>query len=98
MKYNLNNLNARRIRFVEMVVNSSHARKTNDSELIGFLNYWTETNERGYKMRWEREEVFSINRRLATFAKNKRRWNEKRYVSNNKIINIDNNEFDNDKL
>lgn len=35
-----------------------------------FFNYWTECNENGAKMRFEKEKVFDIARRLARWHKN----------------------------
>lgn len=40
-----------------------------------FFEYWTEVNLNGRKMRFEKEKTFSINRRLATFKKNAKKWN-----------------------
>lgn len=39
-----------------------------DNMLRKFFDYWTEKNENGKKMRFEKEKVFDIKRRLATWA------------------------------
>lgn len=39
-----------------------------DEMLRKFFDYWTEKNENGKKMRFEKEKVFDIKRRLATWA------------------------------
>lgn len=39
-----------------------------DAMLRAFFNYWTEKNENGRKMRFEKEKVFDIKKRLATWA------------------------------
>ena len=35
-----------------------------------FFDYWTEHNENGRKMRFEKEKTFEISRRLARWSKN----------------------------
>jgi hypothetical protein len=39
-----------------------------DNMLRKFFDYWTEKNENGKKMRFEKEKVFDIKKRLATWA------------------------------
>lgn len=39
-----------------------------DEMLRKFFDYWTEKNENGKKMRFEKEKVFDIKKRLATWA------------------------------
>lgn len=41
-----------------------------------FFDYWTEHNENGKKMRFEKEKTFEISRRLARWSKNNRRNNK----------------------
>lgn len=41
-----------------------------------FFNYWTERNESGTKMRFEKEKTFDIARRLARWHKNDMEKNE----------------------
>ena len=36
--------------------------------LNNFVNYWTEKNKSGTKMRFELEKVFEVSKRLATWA------------------------------
>ncbi len=43
-----------------------------------FYLYWTEKNINGRKMRFEKEKTFGLSRRLATWFKNGKIWNEKR--------------------
>lgn len=45
-----------------------------DSEFREFISYWQEKSPRGRKMRWEKEKVFDVNRRLRTWFKNSRKW------------------------
>jgi len=40
--------------------------------LTKFIEYWTETNTNGRKMKWEYQKTFNIAGRLATWAKNDR--------------------------
>lgn len=39
-----------------------------------FYLYWTEKNPNGRKMRYEKEKTFDVCRRLATWAKNSKKW------------------------
>ena len=45
------------------------------SELQSFWMYWSEKSENWIKQRFEKEKTFCINRRLATWFKNKQDWN-----------------------
>lgn len=45
--------------------------------LQAFYNYWTEYNEGGRKMRFEQEKIFNIQRRLATWASNEKKFGRK---------------------
>ncbi len=40
-----------------------------------FYYYWTEHNEGGKKMKFEMQKVFDIKRRLVTWSKNQKRFN-----------------------
>jgi len=42
-----------------------------------FVDYWTETNKSGTKMKFEMEKTFCIKRRLARWQKNDKKWNTK---------------------
>ncbi len=45
--------------------------KTSELEMLNsFIDYWTEHNSNGKKMRFEMEKVFDINRRWGTWVKN----------------------------
>jgi len=48
--------------------------------LTKFFLYWSEHSERGVKMRFEKEKVFNIKLRLATWAKNDKEWNKDKEV------------------
>jgi len=59
--------------------------KYSDVMLDKFVNYWTEKNKSGTKMRYEIEKTFEISKRLATWSA--------RDFNNNKIVNNDDIEF-----
>lgn len=40
-----------------------------------FVDYWTETNKSGTKMKFELQKTFCIKRRLARWTKNDKKWN-----------------------
>lgn len=42
-----------------------------------FVNYWTEQNSSGSKMKWELQKTFDIKRRLARWEKNSKKWDTK---------------------
>ena len=42
-----------------------------------FIDYWTEQNKSGSKMRFELERTFCIKRRLSRWQKNDKKWNKK---------------------
>ena len=41
-----------------------------------FCEYWTETNPKGNKMRFEMQKTFDIKRRLSRWVKNNKKWNK----------------------
>ena len=61
----------RRTMFLRKI--SEHAEKYPKEMRINFADYWTESG--GNKMRWEKEKVFDVSRRLARWAKNDFRGN-----------------------
>ena len=44
-------------------------------EVLNFSSYWTECSINGKKARWEKEKVFDIKRRWATWQRNNLKWN-----------------------
>ena len=57
-------------------------------ELNKFLMYWTEPDGTGKKQRWEKEKVFEMNRRLATWFSRINQFNDK-FINNNRKKNKD---------
>jgi len=47
-----------------------HLEKYGKTMLKNFSDYWTEKSPRGNKMRFEKEKVFDVSRRLATWSRN----------------------------
>ena len=60
-------LEIRKIKFISGVKSYT---LYNEDMLDAFIDYWTEHNEGGRKMRWETQKIFNISRRLGTWAKN----------------------------
>tara|TARA_R100000152_G_C6781427_1_gene215892 strand:+ start:2249 stop:2908 length:660 start_codon:yes stop_codon:yes gene_type:complete len=59
-------------KFEEQVFNSNLS-----SELCQeFVDYWTETNSSGKKMKFEMQKTFDVKRRLARWVKNSKLWNK----------------------
>lgn len=54
-----------------------------------FIDYWTEPNKSGTRLRWEMERTWEVGRRLKTWARNNERWDKKSFekpvVMNNKV-------------
>lgn len=46
-----------------------------------FMDYWTEHGENDKKMRFEKEKSFGIKRRLATWKKNSKKWDNNKPTS-----------------
>jgi hypothetical protein len=55
-----------------------------------FIDYWTEHSINGKKMRFEKEKVFDIKRRFATWKRNSLKWDKKEPTFMDKIINLQN--------
>lgn len=49
--------------------------------LNDFYRYWTELNKKGDKMRFEEQKFFEINKRLATWVKNNKKFNSQETVN-----------------
>lgn len=46
----------------------------NEQLINDFIGYWTESDLKGKKMRFQDEKFFDVNRRFSTFEKNKKAW------------------------
>lgn len=46
----------------------------NEQLINEFIGYWTESDLKGKKMRFQDEKFFDVNRRFSTFEKNKKAW------------------------
>lgn len=53
---------------------SMYVEKYGRELCLTFYHYWTEHSERGFKMRFEKEKTFDMSRRLATFARNEKKF------------------------
>lgn len=49
-----------------------------------FINYWTEHNEGGRKMRFETHKIFNISKRLGTWHRNDKKFNPRKNESNSR--------------
>ncbi len=47
---------------------------------LSFVEYWTEHNPNGKKMRFEGEKYFDINRRLQTWIRNDKKFNPQKNI------------------
>lgn len=77
----INLLKERKEKFSIDVLETVHASTTETTYDIKVLNefieYWTEHNSKGKKMRFEMEKVFDISRRWATWIKNNEKFTKK---------------------
>lgn len=55
----------------------SHQQKYDLNLLLKFIEYWTESSPGSSKLRFEKEPVFDIGRRLTTWAANEKKFREK---------------------
>ena len=46
----------------------------NEQLIVDFIGYWTESDLKGKRMRFQDEKFFDVNRRFSTFEKNKKVW------------------------
>ena len=67
-----NNISIRAQEFREEVFMSNLSTDLCDE----FCEYWTETNPKGTKMKFEMQKTFDIKRRLSRWAKNDKKWNK----------------------
>jgi hypothetical protein len=58
--------------FSEKVFNSEYMTELCQE----FLEYWTETNKNGTKMKFEMQKTFDIKRRMKTWYKNSEKWDK----------------------
>jgi len=69
----IKNISIRRKEFEEIVYSSNYTTEMcND-----FINYWTECNRSGNKMKYEMQKTFDVSRRLSRWAKNEKKWSNK---------------------
>jgi hypothetical protein len=60
--------------------------KYSEVMLDKFVNYWTEKNKSGTKMRYELEKTFEITKRLATWASNDKNFNKNVQEKQNSVF------------
>ena len=60
----------RELEFIKNCKSVYKDKGMDDVELVNFINYWTESN--GFKMRFEKEKVFDISRRISRWMSNKK--------------------------
>lgn len=82
--YNNDNKGIREGGFKKQVF--EHTQFSNDI-LTSFFNYWSESNPKGKKLKFEMEKTFDISKRLATWNKNEEKWKkEKSFGQKEKVI------------
>lgn len=64
----------RKDKFINNVNIAIKEKKYKNDETNRFVEFWTEKNNSGTKMRFELEKTFEIPRRLATWVRNNREW------------------------
>jgi len=52
----------------------ANSSKYDDVMICSFIDYWTEHNDSGSKMRFEMQQTFDINRRLSRWHSNQKDW------------------------
>ena len=72
---------------------SEHSEKYSEQTLKDFTEYWCEMDLKKKKMRFEGQKFFGFGRRLATWAKNEKKWNTPKImntkVNEAKLIEVD---------
>jgi len=81
------NVEERKNKFFDTIKNiNDEARILSQEELKKFGDYWVEKNPKGRKMRFEKEKVFDISRRLKTWSNNTKTYGKE---VNNKRFDTD---------
>lgn len=86
----IKNLPERMTKFIKSAKEKNEASENslNPSDLQAFLDHWTEHNENGYVMRFEKQKTYNISSRLGTWQRNSQKWSKNQ---KNKTIKIDEN-------
>jgi len=70
--------------FIQELINQGCDTHTAHTEVLKFIEYWTEPNKSGTKERWQTEKTFEVGRRLKTWFRNYEKFNpinNKEYVA-----------------
>lgn len=51
------------------------------TEMLKFISYWTEPDKNGKRQRWEKQDVFEITRRLATWFSKSNNFNKSKTIN-----------------
>lgn len=62
-------------KLIELLVSKKMDREFATSEIEKFISYWTELNHSKTKQRWQMEKTFEVNKRLATWFNNIKKFN-----------------------
>lgn len=76
------NIESRKKKFIARVVSSDFRQLYSDDMLMEFYEYWTEHGENDKKMRFEKEKSFGLSRRLKTWERNSKKFNNERNSNN----------------
>ena len=79
-KEEVQSIDKREDKFKEEVIQVGHKKGYEKKMLDNFILYWTEKNPNSKKMRYEKQVVFDVGRRLAT-------WNSRDFNKNKEIKN-----------
>lgn len=69
----INDLDNRMNEFFQLIL--AYKQEYPEQMLIDFFEYWSEHNAGGKKMRYEKQPVFDLSRRLRTWARNNKNFN-----------------------
>ena len=67
------------------IVNAIKGEEWEREMLNDFYYYWTEMNEGGRKMRFEKEKVFDVKRRLMTWKRNSVKFGTVKNIDESKL-------------
>lgn len=85
---NVNEIENRKLKFIESV--KIFTKEFSEKTISAFCDYWTEHSEGARKMRYEKETVFEISKRLATWKRN-----EENFAAKNPSIPTNSSPFPN---
>lgn len=77
-----NNLTSEyREKYFNILIEKGFSETLVKQEMLRFISYWTEPDKSGNKVRWEKQDVFEVGRRLATWFSKSKDFNKAKTIT-----------------